>query len=90
MKTIVASGKFRKDLKKYSNKPQILKKLYDAVKILEKGDTLPARNKPHMLIGDYKGFMECHIENDTLLIWMDESNDIIKLVRFGSHSELFK
>lgn len=90
MKTIVAAAKFKKDLKRFANKPATLKKLYDVIKILENGDALPSRNKPHMLIGDYKGFMECHIENDTLLIWLDESNDIIKLVRFGSHSELFK
>ncbi len=27
---------------------------------------------------------------DLLLIWFDEQEEIIKLVRFGSHSELFK
>ena len=40
-----------------------------------------------MLSGDYKGCMECHVENDLLLIWID--GDIINLVRIGSHSELF-
>lgn len=35
------------------------------------------------------GYMECHIENDLLLIWLDETADVMKLVRFGSHSELF-
>ena len=34
--------------------------------------------------------MECHIENDTLLIWIDEELNIIKLLRLGSHSELFR
>lgn len=33
--------------------------------------------------------MECHVENDTLLIWFDKENGIIELVRLGSHSELF-
>ncbi|MBD5179991.1 MAG: hypothetical protein HDT01_01680 [Bacteroidales bacterium] len=33
--------------------------------------------------------MECHVESDTLLIWWDEESDIIKLIRFGTHSELF-
>ena len=40
-----------------------------------------------MLKGQYKGCMECHIEGDFLLIWIDE--DAISLVRLGSHSELF-
>lgn len=90
MKTIVASGRFRKDIKKYSNKAETMKKLYEIIKILEEGRAIPQRHKPHSLIGDYKGFMECHVENDTLLIWLDESSDTIKLVRFGSHSELFR
>lgn len=34
--------------------------------------------------------MECHIESDTLLIWLDETENVIKLIRLGSHSELFK
>ena len=36
-----------------------------------------------------KGCMECHINSDFLLIWIDEARDIIELVRLGSHSELF-
>ncbi len=34
--------------------------------------------------------MECHIESDFLLIWIDEQKGIVELVRLGSHSELFK
>ncbi|MEG1523266.1 MAG: type II toxin-antitoxin system YafQ family toxin, partial [Bacteroidales bacterium] len=32
---------------------------------------------------------ECHIEGDFLLIWLDEKNDFIDILRLGSHSELF-
>ena len=45
---------------------------------------------PHMLTGNYAGFMECHIEGDFLLIWFDHETDQIDLVRLGFHSELFK
>ena len=44
---------------------------------------------PHSLKGNWKNYMECHIENDTLLIWFDKNNNAIELVRLGSHSELF-
>ena len=30
--------------------------------------------------------MECHVENDFLLIWMDENKGIIKLLRLGLSS----
>ncbi len=33
--------------------------------------------------------MECHVENDTLLIWLNPDTETITLVRFGSHSEIF-
>lgn len=42
-----------------------------------------------MLINDYSGCMECHIQGDFLLIWIDHITDEIDLVRLGSHSELF-
>ena len=71
MKEIVASGKFKKDLKRYRGKPETLRKLYEVV-------------------GEYSGHMECHIENDTLLIWLDKTENLIKLVRLGTHSELFR
>lgn len=38
---------------------------------------------------NYQGCMECHIQGDFLLIWIDPDTDIIELVRLGSHSELF-
>jgi mRNA interferase YafQ len=41
-------------------------------------------------MGEYKDCMECHIESDTLLIWIDENTNIVKLIRLGTHSELFK
>lgn len=33
--------------------------------------------------------MECHVENDSLLIWYDKKKNVVELVRLGSHSELF-
>ncbi len=42
-----------------------------------------------MLIGNYKGYMECHIDSDLLLIWWDKEEGVVTLVRLGSHSKLF-
>ena len=55
--------------------------------MLENEIPIPNEYKPHPLTGDYAGCMECHIEGDFLLIWID--HDDIYLVRLGSHSELF-
>lgn len=89
MKKIFPSGQFKKDYKRFRNQPQKLKALGEVIDMLAHGNPLPPEYFPHMLHGDYKGCMECHIQGDFLLIWLDEVNDVIELVRLGSHSELF-
>lgn len=84
------SKQFKKDLKRYQNKPKQIAHLKKVLAMLKENGIVPKEYKPHMLIGEYNGHMECHIENDTLLIWLDEAENLIKLIRLGSHSELFK
>lgn len=87
MKKIHQSGQYKKDLKRYSNKPETLKILLDILRKLANEEPIPKDYNPHTLVGDYKGFWECHIQNDVLLIWIDSER--IELVRLGSHSELY-
>ena len=90
MKTIHYSTKAKKDLKKYRNNVELMKGLFEILKKLENGESVPARYKPHNLIGDYKDCMECHVGNDFLLIWIDKFSDTVEIVRIGTHSELFE
>lgn len=89
MKKLKQTSQFKKDLKRIQNNPKKIDSLLTVLTLLQTTGYLPQKYKPHFLIGDYKGYMECHIESDLLLIWFDESKDIIKLIRLGSHSELF-
>ena len=89
MKKLQPTTQYRKDLKKYKNQPKKLKALKEVLEMLSNEQPIPADYRPHMLIGQYKGCMECHIQGDFLLIWFDEERGIIELVRLGSHSELF-
>jgi mRNA interferase YafQ len=66
-----------------------MKKMYEVLDMLINGIEIPETFRPHQLQGQYKGCMECHIEEDFLLIWFDDENEIIKILRLGSHSELF-
>ena len=72
---------YKKDLKRYQNKPSKIAALKEVLK--------HAEYKPHMLSGKLNGFMECHVEDDFLLIWIDAEANVIKLVRLGTHHELF-
>ncbi len=89
MNVLKITSQFKKDLKRYKYKKSLIDKLEFILKKLVNGEDVPEENRPHLLTGNYQGHMECHIESDTLLIWWDKEKGIIKLVRLGSHSELF-
>lgn len=86
---VVRTTQFKRDIKHYMHNREAIEGLTAVVSLLENGLPIPAVMRPHKLTGNYKGCMECHIENDTLLIWIDMVANEIKLLRFGSHSELF-
>lgn len=90
MKRLHPTTQYKKDYKRFRNNPGKLKKLMTVLNMLQAEIPLPAEYCPHMLSGNYAGFMECHIEGDFLLIWFDHETDRIDLVRLGSHSELFR
>lgn len=43
----------------------------------------------HKLIGDWRGYLECHIKPNWLLIYKTEET-FIKFARLGTHQQLFK
>ena len=89
MKKLVQSTQYKKDLKRIRNDAKKATALLDILTKLENEIPIPQENQPHLLTGDYKGYMECHIQGDFLLIWFDPDTDEIDLVRLGSHSELY-
>ena len=87
---ISASNQFKKDVKKLIKRGFEMKHLKTTVEILENEGELPSKYKAHKLIGNYLGFLECHIKFDWLLIWkQDNENKEIELTRTGTHSDLF-
>jgi len=89
MKILRFSSQFKKDAKRFRNQPQKMEKVAEVLRMLRDDIPIPQEYSPHMLKGDYKGCMECHIEGDFLLIWIDETETQIGVLRLGSHSELF-
>lgn len=89
MKVLVQSTQYKKDLKRIRNNPQKANALLKILDMLKNEIPIPEENNPHKLIGDYAGYMECHIQGDFLLIWFDPDTGEIDLVRLGSHSELY-
>ena len=90
MYKIMATGKFKKDLKIMIKRGYNLKLLDDIVTNLANGEQLPVKNKDHNLSGNYVGKRECHITPDWLLIYeIDQEVLYLYLTRTGTHSDLF-
>ena len=90
MYDVVASSRFKKDLKLAIKRGLDISLLDAVVTTLQKGESLPAKNKDHALTGNYTGCRECHIQLDWLLIYeISDKELILYLTRTGTHSDLF-
>jgi len=89
MRTPVTTSKFEKDLKRMQKRGKDVTKIKTIMERLAAEEILESRFKDHLLIGNYKGRRECHIEPDWLLIYKLD-NDEIRFERTGTHSDLFE
>ncbi|MCQ2752502.1 MAG: type II toxin-antitoxin system YafQ family toxin [Coriobacteriales bacterium] len=81
--------KFSNDLKRLKKQGKSFEKLDAVTSALTNGQKLDKKYKDHALTGMYKGFRDCHIEPDWILIYRKNKTTItLTLMRTGSHSEL--
>ena len=76
-----ATPRHRRDLDGY---------LAEIVPRLAADQPLPESKLDHALSGEWNGHRECHVKPDLLLIYEKLDDDVVRLVRLGSHSELFR
>lgn len=62
-------SRFLRDLKLAKRRGLNMKDLSDVTDLLQEGKQLPERCRDHLLTGNYKGYRECHINPDWLLIY---------------------
>lgn len=81
---------YLKDLKLARKRKFDEEKLNQLIKLLLSGKKMPVHYKNYPLSGKFKGLFECHITPDWLLIYSkDKKIKLIKLIRTGTHSDLF-
>lgn len=82
--------KFQKDLKRVQRRGYDLSLLTEILKKLANGESLPEKNRDHLLTGNFSGCRECHITPDWLLVYeIYEEELLLYLTRTGTHSDLF-
>ena len=86
----LATTQFRKDVKLCIKRGRPIDELKSVIEQLLESGQLPARYKPHKLVGPLKGLWECHIQPDWLLIWGQRDDELIMIMtRTGTHSDVF-
>ena len=88
MRRVSYTNQFRKDVKLASRRGYNMNNLYMVLKTLENEKVLDAKHKEHQLLGNYKGYFECHIEPDWLLIYKINGKDLY-FASTGTPSDLF-
>ena len=82
--------KFQKDLKRVQRRGYDLSLLTEILKKLANGESLPEKNRDHLLTGNFSGCRECHITPDWLLVYkIYEEELLLYLTRTGTHGDLF-
>ncbi len=92
MRTIERSSAFRRDFKREArgqHRATLDDDLVPVLAALANDKPLESRHRDHDLSGDWSGYRECHVRPDLLLIYRKTDQDMLRLARLGSHSELF-
>ena len=89
MKSFRRTSQFKRDVGRLQRRGKDLEKLKVVLTDLARGTGLAAKYRDHVLLGQYRGTRECHLEPDWLLLYEVAEDEVI-LVRTGSHSDLFE
>jgi len=92
MRTIEWTNAFKRDYKKVVSNPRhkdLARLLEQIVTNLASDIALVDKYRDHALAGEYTHHRECHLKPNLLLIYKKPDEFTLRLVRLGSHSELF-
>lgn len=84
------TSKYAKSYKRMRKRGMDMSLLDDVVDCLRQGKLLAPKYKDHALSGNYKGFRECHIKPDWLLVYaIDKDVLVLVLSDTGTHADIF-
>jgi mRNA interferase YafQ len=97
MLELTKTNLYKKELKLMLKRGRNGQKMFDIITMIldnanqgvEHHLLLPEKYCLHKLIGKYKGYWECHIEPDWLLVYYLD-DELLRLERTGTHNDIFK
>ncbi|MDP2691743.1 MAG: type II toxin-antitoxin system YafQ family toxin [bacterium] len=94
MRIVKDTKRFRREVKRLKKSGRRdIRKLKAVMEKLIKKEELSLLKNDHELKGDWKGFRDCHIEGDWVLIYKlgvdEEGNETITFHATDNHSNLF-
>ncbi|MCL2810316.1 MAG: type II toxin-antitoxin system YafQ family toxin [Clostridia bacterium] len=91
MLTIKYTAKMKRDVKRAIKRGKNISKLTIALDLLASERQMPEKYQDHPLKGEMRGYRECHIEPDWLLVYqIDQGNLVLLASGTGTHSDLFE
>ncbi|WZP00694.1 type II toxin-antitoxin system YafQ family toxin [Isosphaeraceae bacterium EP7] len=81
--------RFTRDLERMRKRGEDLGRLRQVIAILCSREPLAQEYRDHPLKGEYKGWRDCHVSPDCLVIYRMTETELV-LARTGTHSDLFE
>lgn len=91
MRKIDYTKQFKKDYKHEKrglHSKEIDNLFSEVLQLLANDKPLSHKLCDHSLTGKWKGFSDCHVKPDLVLIYKKTQDKSLELIRLGSHSEL--
>ena len=91
MRTIEYTSQFKRDFRRVRKGPHRRALEADFSRIINALATdqpLSEKRRDHALTGDWSDHRDCHIKPDLVLIYRKPAENVLQLVRLGSHSDL--
>jgi mRNA interferase YafQ len=85
---LIVTAQFERDAKRQEKRGKAMERLEAIVELIRTRQPLESKHRDHALGGGWKGWRDCHIEPDWILIYKRE-HATLTLGRTGSHSDVF-
>ncbi len=88
MRIIERSNVFKRDFKRLKSTPHykdIDASLAEVVAHLLADESLPENNRDRALGANWKGYRECHVQPDLVLLYRKRDAETLRLARLGAH-----